>query len=96
MVSVMNVLGFIAGIIIGVSAIVVGSLLPRASPIAFGVWALLAVALAWFTGASAEPGGNPFKQELKAKFKYVPAWAWWIIALGLVVVIVVAIIEGLG
>ena len=94
--SVINIAGFIAGLAIGVAAIAVGIAQPRMAFVAFGVWALLSVALAWFAGASAEPGGNPFKYELKAKFKYVPGWAWAIIAITFVAVIVVAVIEGIG
>lgn len=94
--AISNILGFLAGLVVGVGSIVVGAMLPRATPIAFGVWALLAVALAWFAGASAEPGGNPFKLEVKAKFKYVPMWAWIIIALTFIGVIIVAVVEGVG
>jgi hypothetical protein len=89
-----NILGFLAGVVIGISGLVVGIMLPSAGLIAFGVWALLAVSLAWFSGAKAEPGGNPFKRELKAKFKYVPAWAWWIIFGTLILAIIIAVLEG--
>jgi hypothetical protein len=91
--TIINILGFVAGLLIGVIAIFVGIRTPpHVWQIAFGVWALVSVILAWFSGASAAPGGNPFKQKLQATFKNVPDWAWWIIAIGLVVVVIVAVV----
>ncbi len=93
-----NIAGFICGLAAGVVALILGiagvSDTYRITLIVGGVWMLVAVALAWFAGASAEPSENPFNMKVGAKFKYVPDWAWWIIALGLVAVIIVAIVEG--
>ena len=90
--DIINVLGFVAGLLVGVIAIFVGIRTSQVWPMAFGVWALVSVLLAWFSGASATPGGNPFEQKLEAKFKNVPDWAWWIIAIGLVVVVIIAFV----
>jgi hypothetical protein len=90
--DIINIAGFLAGLVIGVIAIIVGVSNGQVWAIAFGVWALGSVVLAWFSGAKAAPGGNPFKQKLEAVFKNVPDGAWWIIAIGLVIVLIVAFI----
>ena len=90
--DIVNLAGFLAGLVIGVIAIVFGIGNGQAWAVAFGVWALGSVVLAWFSGASARPGGNPFEKKLEAVFKDVPDWAWWIIAIGLVIVLIVAFI----
>ena len=90
--DIINIAGFLVGLVIGVIAIVFGISQGQVWSIAFGVWALGSTVLAWFSGASAAPGGNPFKQKLEVVFKNVADWAWWIIAIGLVVVVIIAFV----
>jgi hypothetical protein len=90
--SMINFLGFICGLGAGILLIILGIMNKSAAAIAFGVWALISVPLAWFSGAKAEPSENPFKLKLGAKFRYVPDFVWVIIALLFVGAIVIAIV----
>lgn len=91
---IINILGFIAGLAAAVLALVFGIMNETIGLIAAGVWGLISVPLAWFSGAKASPTGNPFKKSIGAKFKEVPDTVWYIIAGLLVVVVIIAVVEG--
>ncbi|MEW5987339.1 MAG: hypothetical protein AB1791_11950 [Chloroflexota bacterium] len=86
-----NLLGFLFGLAASVLAIVLGIINSSAGAIAFGVWGLISVVLAWFSGAKGSPTGNPFKKQIGAKFKEVPSGTWAIIAVLFVVAALITI-----
>lgn len=92
--NIINFVAFLAGLAASVLALVIGIMNGTAGVIAFGVWGLASVVLAWFGGAKGTPTGNPFKREIGGKFKEVPDRTWFIIAGLFIVALLIAIFVG--
>lgn len=86
-----NWLGFGIIIVIGILAIIAGATSTPVSAglIAFGVWAIGSSILAWVTGASSRPDG--FNGSFGATVTNLAAWVWWVVFIGLVAVVVIAL-----
>ena len=86
-----NWVGFGIIIVVGIIAIIAGatSTLVSAGLLAFGVWAIGSSILAWYTGARSRP--DVFNGSFGATVTNVAGWVWWVVFIGLVVVIVIAL-----
>ncbi len=86
-----NWVGFGIIIVIGVIAIIAGATSTPVSAglIAFGIWAIGSSILAWVTGASSRP--DFFNGSFGATVSNLAGWVWWVVFIGLVVVIVIAL-----
>lgn len=82
--TILTVAGYILGAAAGVTGIVVGAIRAEAGYIVMGVAMLAAVAVAFISGAAAEPTGSISGPRYGGKF-FPPDWAWWVAA-GILVV----------
>jgi hypothetical protein len=77
------VLIILAGLGVAVLGIVTGT--KTAGFVAFGVAAIASAILAWWSGAKAEPRGNPFDRSFGGVVSRVDGWVW-LVVFGLFVV----------
>lgn len=85
-------LGFGLIVVAGIAAIVVGAITPDAGLIAFGVAAIAAAGLAWWSGAKSEPRIDPFGRSFGGFVSGLDDWVWLVIFGLFVVALIIALV----
>jgi hypothetical protein len=89
-----NWVGFGLIIAAGITAIVIGAIVPMVAAVAFGVAAIAAAIVAWVDGARSSPDVDPFKPSWGGTVKRVGMAAWLIIFGLFAVAALIAVVVG--
>lgn len=77
--TLLTVLGYLGGTAAGITGIVVGAVQSQPGFIVMGAAMLVAVLVAFVSGATAQPTGSISGPRYGGKF-FPPDWAWWVAA----------------
>ena len=87
-----NWVGFGLIILAGLVSIIVGAASGPGELIPFGIAAIPAAILTWWSGAKSTPQVNPFKKSFGGTVKEIDGWVWGVVFLLFAAAFVVALL----